>query len=359
MNAKERFNTVLSGGIPDRLPVVTHHLQSYCLDRCLDGISPHAFFEKFGIDEIIWFDAICVEPSEGWRMSQSDIPDPQYKTTRFTVDTPKGPLTMVTQQNDYTLWATEHFIKEDKDIEKLDYYPGRVADVELVNSKNDENIILRGTLPCFDVLGQPGCWQDAACLYGIENLIMKTYDDPKWVHELLERLMAYKLRYINSLKGAKYDILELGGGDASSTVISPKIFDEFVAPYDAKLIEAAHQNGQKIVYHTCGGMMPILENILAMKPDAMETFTPPDMGGDVDLAKAKRIIDGRACMIGGFDQGHYFTGCTEKETRAAVRKCFEEAGEGGGYVLSPSDHFFDAEEALLMAFADEARKCTY
>jgi uroporphyrinogen-III decarboxylase len=59
-------------------------------------------------------------------------------------------------------------------------------------------------------------------------------------------------------------------------VISPKIFDEFVAPYDAELIELAHQVGQRIVYHTCGGMMPLLERIAAMKPDAMETFTPVD-----------------------------------------------------------------------------------
>ena len=84
------------------------------------------------------------------------------------------------------------------------------------------------------------------------------------------------------MAGARYDILELGGGGASSTVISPRIFDEFVAPYDSQLIEVAHRAGQRIAYHTCGGMMPILENIAAMKPNAMETFTPPGMGGDIE-----------------------------------------------------------------------------
>ena len=44
-----------------------------------------------------------------------------------------------------------------------------------------------------------------------------------------------------------------------------------------------------------------------MGPDAMETFTPPDMGGDVDLAEAKRRIGDKVCMIGGFDQFHFFT----------------------------------------------------
>ena len=105
--------------------------------------------------------------------------------------------------------------------------------------------------------------------------------------------------------------------------------------------------------------MPILEDIAAMQPAAMETFTPVSMGADVDLSEAKRRIGDKVCMIGGFDQAHYFTGCTPEETRAYVRKCFAEAGDGGGYILCPSDHFFDADIELIRAFADEASKCAY
>jgi uroporphyrinogen-III decarboxylase len=179
------------------------------------------------------------------------------------------------------------------------------------------------------------------------------------VHELLKIIHRRKKTYIESMQGARYDILEMGGGDASTTVISPRIFEQFVAPYDADLTEAAHRVGQRIAYHTCGGMMPILEMVAAMKVDAMETFTPPAMGGDVDLAAAKRRIGDKVCMIGGFDQFHFFVGCTPEATRAEVRRCFEAAGGGGGLVLSPSDHFFDADPQLIRAFADEAKRCAY
>ena len=74
------------------------------------------------------------------------------------------------------------------------------------------------------------------------------------------------------------------------------------------LLEAAHQAGLRVVYHTCGGMMPFLERIADMRPDAVETFTPRDMGGDADLDEAKRRVGGRVCMVGGFDQFHHFTG---------------------------------------------------
>ena len=67
----------------------------------------------------------------------------------------------------------------------------------------------------------------------------------------------------------------------------------------------------------------------------------------------------RACTIGGFDQLHFFTGCDEDTTRAEVRRCFNEAGEGGRFILSPSDHFFDANPRLIKAFAGEAALCGY
>jgi uroporphyrinogen-III decarboxylase len=253
----------------------------------------------------------------------------------------------------------EHPVKEKKDIELIgEFATHPLCDVEAVNRVADEygeRGLVRSHVPCFEVFGQPGTWQDACCLYGTEQLILATYDDPEWVHEFLRILSRRKQSYIRSMAGARLDLVELGGGSASTTVISPKIFDKFVAPYDSELIELAHEAGQRIVYHTCGGMMPILERIADMKPDAMETLTPPGMGGDVELAKAKKRIGERVCMIGGFDQFHYLTGCTQEETRAAVRACFEAAG--GGYILCPSDHFFDADLKLIEAFADEAHQC--
>ena len=125
------------------------------------------------------------------------------------------------------------------------------------------------------------------------------------------------------------------------------------------MIAKAREVGIRVAYHTCGGMMPILERLVSLGSHALETFTPPAMGGDMDLAEAKRRIGEQVCFIGGFDQNRFFTTATPEETRAEVRRCFAAAGEGGGFILSPSDHFFEARPDLLHAFADEARLCTY
>lgn len=385
MTAKERLLRALAGKQPDRLPVTTHHLMESFLNDFMGGMSGEAFFDQFGLDPIRWivehrpdlnrgeyFDPcqnevgflearrICTDQ---WRLLREEIAHQSYPTYRYHIVTPKGTLSMVVQSNQHTSWVLEHLIKDEEDIDIIgEFCPAPKCDVDAVNLVSDqysERGLVRGHICCFDVFGQPGCWQDAACLVGIEKLILATYDDPSWVHELLKILQKRKLTFAESLRGARYDLLELGGGDASSTVISPAIFDQFVAPYDGPIIEVAHNAGQRIVYHTCGGMMPLLERIADMQPDAMETFTPVSMGGDVDLAEAKRRIGDRVCMIGGFDQHRFFTGCDPEVTRQEVRRCFAAAGQGGGYILSPSDHFFEADPMLLNAFADEARRCIY
>jgi hypothetical protein len=385
MTAKQRMVTALKRGMPDRLPVTTHHVMDYFLDTYMNGIGKQEFFDVFGFDPINWVvlhrpDESAGEyydPEQGeigflearrivtddWRIFAEDIPGQKYETTRYRFVTPGGELSMVLQSNPHTVWVAEYLIKEKRDIDLLaKYMPAPKCDVAAVNQAAldfGERGLIRSHIACFDVFGQPGTWQDATCIMKLEKLIYETYDDPEWVHELLKILHERKKTYIRSLKGANFDLHELGGGAASSTVISPKIFNEFVAPYDSELIAIAHEAGQRIAYHTCGGMMPFLEMIADMGPDAMETFTPPGMGADVNLAEAKRRIGDRVCMIGGFDQFHFFINCSEEDTRAEVRRCFEAAGGGGGYILCPSDHFFDADPKLIHAFVDEAHQCVY
>ncbi len=385
MTPKQRLCAALDRKPTDHLPATTHHIMRYYMDKYLPGKTDDEFFAEFGLDPITWFVAHKSVPGSGcefepthvpagfmearrlvsdtWRFEHQDVPGRQYATTRHSIVTPRKTLTLELQSNEYTGWLSERLVKEKSDIDLIaEFAPQPICDVEAVNrhaAQYGDRALMRGHINCFDLYGQPGCWQDACVLYGVEEMILATYDDPEWVHAFLRIICDRKVKYADSLKGANYDLLEHGGGDASSTVISPKVFEEFVAPYDREVIAHARAAGQRIVYHTCGGMMPILERLVTLGSNALETFTPPAMGGDMNLAEAKRRIGDKVCFIGGFDQNRFFTTATPEETRAEVRRCFQEAGQGGGSILSPSDHFFEAKPELLHAFADEARKCTY
>jgi len=385
MTPKQRLCAALDHRPTDHLPATTHHIMRYYMDKYLPGKTDDEFFEVFGLDPITWFVAHKPAPGSGctfepthtpagfmearrlvsdtWRFEHQEVPGREYATTRHSIVTPRKTLTLELQSNVYTGWLSERLINEKSYIDLIaDFAPQPLCYVDAVNrhaAKYGDRALMRGHINCFDLYGQPGCWQDACVLYGVEEMILATYDDPEWVHAFLRIICDRKVKYADSLKGANYDLLEHGGGDASSTVISPKVFEEFVAPYDREAPPPPPPPAHALVHPTRGGMWPILERLVTLGSNALETFTPPAMGGDMNLAEAKRRIGDKVCFIGGFDQNRFFTTATPEETRAEVRRCFNEAGQGGGFILSPSDHFFEAKPELLHAFADEARKCTY
>jgi alkanesulfonate monooxygenase SsuD/methylene tetrahydromethanopterin reductase-like flavin-dependent oxidoreductase (luciferase family) len=59
------------------------------------------------------------------------------------------------------------------------------------------------------------------------------------------------------------------------------------------------------------------------------------------------------------DQIHILSEGTPDQIRAEVRRLFEALGPGGGYILSASDHFFEAPVENLKAFARAGAECTY
>ncbi len=362
MTPRERLLTALCRGVPDRLPVTVHQWQPSHLARYMGGMSALEAFRTLGMDAAIAvFDQLNLPQAEAtWRecVVTSTRPDGTARLYR-TVATPEGTLTEVLERDAHTTWTVEPLCKAPEDVRLVArYLPVPRLDVDGVRRLRDEigdAGILRGTL-CGP---QAGPWQHACCLFGIERMIFATFDDPGWVHELLRVLTDKKLAFIeHSLPRAPFDLIETGGGAASSTVISPKIFQEFCLPYDRELHDALHAVGHRVVYHTCGGMMPLLDLIVATGADASETLSPPSMGGDADHAEIKRRIGDKVALIGGMDQ-QLLTHGTPAQIRAEVRRLFEALGQGGGYIMAPSDHFFDVPVEHLRAFAEAAKECVY
>ena len=63
-------------------------------------------------------------------------------------------------------------------------------------------------------------------------------------------------------------------------------------------------------------------------------------------------------FIGGFDQNKGFERGTPENVREQVHRLFE-AKPAGGYICSPSDHFFFGDPELLRVFVETARECVY
>jgi uroporphyrinogen decarboxylase len=285
--------------------------------------------------------------------------DPDHRVCHHTISTPEGTLAYKTAGDRKTTWITEYLIKHDDDVGLIrKYMPVPALDPAPVAAAYDA-LGDRGILRGFVWGDQAGCWQHAACLMDIQDLILACFDKPDWVHELLGALCEKKLRFIETMRGAKFDLIETGGGAASSTVISPQLHEDFCLPYDRRLHDALHRLGFAVTYHTCGGTKGLEELIVRNGTDASETLAPKSIGGNQEPWEFKAKIGARLALIGGLDQFNVLTRGSAEQIRAMVFKLFETVGAGGGYILSCADHFFETPVENIRAFAAAARECVY
>ncbi len=372
MTPKERMLTALARQKPDRLPATVHQWQAYHLQTEMGGVDALEAFKICGLDaQIQYFTApeyVVPEVKRSlvntpdWREDYKIISaDPDNRLVHHTVTTPKGQLFYKTGGNRVTTWVVEPLVKTHAEAELVAaYMPIQKWDPKALEAEYDrvgDAGIFRGT-----VWGhQPGCWQQACFLMGEQELIYEAMDEPEFVHSFLQALLEKKLRFIEeSIAPGKFDIVETGGGASSDTLISPDMHREFCLPYDTKIHDALHAVGHRATYHTCGGMMFILDQIVANHCDASETLSPPGTGGNItEPEKVREVFSGKIAMIGGLDQFNILGKGTPAQIEAEVVRLFEGFGKDGGYLCSASDHFFEAPVANLKAFAQAAEKCVY
>ncbi len=364
MTGRERFLTALSNKKPDRLPVQVHSWMQYYLNRYLGGMDQYAAYDAVGMSPVIY-----VNPKEiydprdlaNWQVQVKTAPGPNGRTQyEKRITTPKGELIERGGSNEYTSWITEYPIKGEAEFEiwnayvplpKLDWTPVREAKARI-----GERGIVRGAGFGF---GQGSPWQDlSTIMMGTEECIYAAMDEPDWMHYAMERLLKKKMQVFEQSGRIELDLIETGGGGGSSTVISPALHREFCLPYDRKQHALIHELGARVVYHLCGGLMPLLEIVAENGTDGLETMTPPSMGGDCDLAEAARRVGDKLFFIGGFDQNAGFEHGTPENVREQVFRLFA-AKPNGGYICSPSDHFFYGDPELIRVFVGAAKECVY
>jgi len=371
MTSKERLIRALERGKPDRLPVTVHQWQPYHLATHLGGISALEAFGRFGMDaQIQYFQSMGQFWLVGEDFNRFNTPewidevtvirdDPDDRAAHHRIRTPGGELTYKTAGDRRTTWITEYLIKRDEDIDLVrKYMPVPSLDPEPV-ARAHEEVGDRGILRGFVWGDQAGCWQHACCLMDVNDLIYRCHDGPGWVHDLLSILLEKKLRFVETMRGARFDLIETGGGAASSTVISPKLHEAFCLPYDRKVHDALHAQGFRIVYHTCGGTHGLEELIVRNGCDASETLAPMSIGGNQEPWELARKLRGRLALIGGMDQHNVVTRGPASLIREKVHELFEKVGGDGGYICSLSDHFFETPPDHLGAYAGAARECSY
>ena len=363
MTGRERFLITLANGKADRLPCQVHSFMKYFLikNRLFTNLNAHKYFD---MDPVLYVSPKYIYADDAFNNWKQVKKFKSLKNGTFSytnkIITPKGTLKKECSFNVYTSWDTEPLIKTEADFELFkEFFPVPIkADWTRVIKAKDkigDNGIVRSVSFHY---GQSGAFQSLATMMDTETLIYKAYDEPEWVHYALEIINNKNIEAVINAGKIECDLVETGGGAGSSTVISPSMHEEFCLPYDKLLHKAIKDNGAMVSYHLCGGLMPLLEMVEKNGADALETMTPPSMGGDCDIAEANRRVGKKLAFIGGLDQNMCFEKGTPERVEKTVRELFEKNPDGG-YICSPSDHFFFGSKENIKAFSRACKECIY
>lgn len=110
--------------------------------------------------------------------------------------------------------------------------------------------------------GITGPYSQMVFMLGLENVLMMMYDDPDGLKAAIEKRVKYAVQWLDELVALGAEAVWLGEGAASSSVISPAAYEEFVAPYAKIVIEEAKRRGIPCFMHVCGDIRLSIDRIM-------------------------------------------------------------------------------------------------
>ncbi len=177
-------------------------------------------------------------------------------------------------------------------------------------------------------------WSQFLELLNHEHALLAMMLDAGKVKACLDRMTDGAIELGKQLHSAGVDAILVSSAFAGSGFISREHYREFVLPFEKRLVTEIQRHKTLPVYtHTCGSIGDRLDLMMETGTNGIDTLDPPPLG-TVELAEAKRILNGRTFIKGNIDPVNTLLAGTTQAIQEDVRKRLEIGMPGGGYILS-------------------------
>ena len=200
-------------------------------------------------------------------------------------------------------------------------------------------------------------FQHPAFLRGSDNLLADMALRPELAEYLIDRHTDFYVEFFDRMFTAapgKVDLLRIADdlGMQDRLLLSPAMFDRFIAPRLDKIIRMAHGHGVKIMFHTCGAVVPLIDRLIELEVDVLDPIQV--RAKDMDPVEIKQRFGSRICLHGAIDTQYLLPRGTAEEVADEVRRMIDTMGPDG-YIISPC-HVLqtDVPTANVLALYDTA-----
>jgi len=207
-------------------------------------------------------------------------------------------------------------------------------------------------VPCAG--GLVGPFTNAFFLLGVEKMSKLFFKNPEAVHQACRVSLETCTRYAQAIIDAGLTPT-ISEPMSSCTVVSPKHFREFAAPYLQQLVAYINEKNKPVTMHICGKTNKIWEDIVDM---GIAGFSIDNVE---DLRKCKEQIGDRVKVLGHVDPASIMYDGTPETVREAVIQCVQQAWDSpkGYVIMSGCSLPVDTPLENIQAMMDATREIGY
>lgn len=350
MNSRERMNTAMAGGIPDRVPVMCQmsighmilHSSSPAPELWLD-METYAR-TLLQLRERYAFDGILIslfghnphwEADIDRRYEEKGEEVIQWKTGDRTVF-PRDDLPRFYPKKEKQKPSLENFDIsspaagiEDIPVSQGLRYPldkNHIFDIihDISSSAGSEYSIHGEITSPFDYF---------IYALGFNQAVTGLFENPEKCRDILQFYTDGLILLAEGLGRCPIDAIKISSPFAGSSFISPQQYREFVLPYEEQIALRVRTLGKFVYLHTCGSIGDRLELMSSSAVDGIECLDPPPLG-DVGLAEAKKLVGSRIFIKGNIDPINVLLKKDAPDVALDAQKRLEIGKPGGGFILS-------------------------
>jgi uroporphyrinogen decarboxylase len=181
-----------------------------------------------------------------------------------------------------------------------------------------------------------GIFEISWFLRGFEEFMIDLACNPEMANAIMDRVQAYHMERTRRVLEAGRGLIDMveynddvGGQDG--ILIAPDTWREFLKPRMAALIAMYKRYGVAVRYHSCGGIRPIIPDLIEIGVDVLNPVQA--LAAGMEPEALKRDFGGRLTFNGGIDTQGLLPHAPPEEIRRAI------VGRDGGLILAPSHVF--------------------
>lgn len=145
------------------------------------------------------------------------------------------------------------------------------------------------------VPGLTGPFSQVVFMLGFTETLLLICEQPNELKQALEWRTQKAIKWADELIEIGVECVWIGEGPASSSIISPVTYTEFVLPYASRVVDHLKSNGVVTIMHVCGDIRKSAGIIAQTGVNAM------DIDYMVNLEKARMDIEQPMCLRGNLN----------------------------------------------------------